>query len=96
MLKQLIIQLYGVSGILMALFYLPQLRSVWTDMGGARSVSLLTWGAWTAASSVALLYALLVVQDVHMGLAAGTNAIGCALVLGVSAYRRARTRRQNR
>ena len=90
MLKQLIIQLYGVSGMLMALFYVPQLRSVWTDAGGARSVSLLTWGAWTAAASVALLYALLVTQDSRMALAAGTNATGCALVLGISAYRRRR------
>ena len=94
MLKQLIIQLYGASGILMALFYLPQLRSVWTDIGGARSVSLLTWGAWTAASSIGVLYAVLVVKDGHMGLAAATNAVGCALVLGASVYRRVRTRRQ--
>jgi hypothetical protein len=88
MLKQLIIQLYGASGFLMAPFYLPQLRSVWTDAGGARSVSLLTWGAWTAASSLALLYALLVAHDVNMALAAATNATGCALVLVLSTYRR--------
>ena len=41
MLKQLIVQLYGASGFLVAPFYLPQLRSIWTDAGGARGVSLL-------------------------------------------------------
>jgi len=88
MLKQLIVQLYGASGFLVAPFYLPQLRSIWTDAGGARGVSLLTWGAWTAAASLALIYAILVAQDVNMVLAAATNATGCALILGLSAYRR--------
>jgi hypothetical protein len=94
MLKQLIIQLYGVSGFLMAPFYLPQLRSVWTDADSARGVSLLTWGAWTAAAALALLYAVLVAHDVNMGLAAATNAIGCALVLVLGAYRRFSSRQQ--
>ena len=88
MLKQLIVQLYGASGFLVAPFYLPQLRSVWADAGGARGVSLLTWSAWTAAASLALIYAILVAQDVNMVLAAATNATGCALILGLSAYRR--------
>jgi hypothetical protein len=92
MLKQLIVQLYGASGFLVAPFYLPQLRSVWTDVAGARSVSLLTWTAWTAAASLALLYAVLVAHDVNMVLAAATNATGCALILVLSAYRRLRSR----
>jgi len=92
MLKQLIVQLYGASGFLVAPFYLPQLRSVWTDVGGARGVSLLTWSAWTAAAALGLLYAVLVAHDVNMGLAAATNATGCALVLVLSAYRRLRNR----
>jgi hypothetical protein len=54
----------------MALFYLPQLRSVWTDMGGARGAPLLTWGLDGRFLGRDAL-CLLVVQDVPWDLPPG-------------------------
>jgi len=88
MLNEVLTAVYSANGLLVALVYLPQIRAIWNDASGARSISLLTWGVWTTSSCVTLLYAWLVVRDGPMMAAAAASTTGSLGVLGASVYRR--------
>lgn len=88
MLNQVLTTVYSANGLLMALVYLPQIRAIWNDASGARSISLLTWSVWAASSCVTLLYGWLVLRDGPMTIAAAASASGSLGVLGASVYRR--------
>lgn len=89
-LEQTISTLYAATGLVIIAAYGPQLRAVWRSRDGARDVSLLTWGFWSASAVVSLLYALLVVGDRGFALVSGGHLAGCLAVLGLTLARRRR------
>ena len=80
--------LYSSSGLLVALFYLPQLRAVWRSSTHARDVSLCTWVCWTLAALIATLYAGFVVWDGAFLAVSAANLAGCAAVSVVTIRKR--------
>jgi uncharacterized protein with PQ loop repeat len=90
MLNQLLTTVYSANGLLAALVYWPQIRAIWNDASGAKSISLVTWSVWATSSSVTLLYGWLVLHDGPMIAAATASTGGSLGVLGASVYRRRR------
>jgi uncharacterized protein with PQ loop repeat len=88
MFNQVLTTVYSANGLLAALVYLPQIRAIWNDASGAKSVSLLTWSVWATSSSVTLLYGWLVLHDRPMMVAAAVGTSGSLGVLAASLYRR--------
>jgi uncharacterized protein with PQ loop repeat len=84
--------LYGVAGVVTIAFFVPQIQAVTRSETGARDVSLLMWGAWSAAAAIAVLYAHFVVHDPGYLLVSLGNATGCFLVTGLTAFKRLRER----
>jgi len=84
--------LYSLSGVLVALFYLPQLRAVWKGSGDARDVSLCTWAGWTLAALVATLYSAIVARDGAFIAVSTANLAGCACVTAIVVRKRRQAR----
>ncbi len=80
--------LCSFSGLLMALFYLPQLRAVWVSPTDARDVSLCTWVSWTLAALVATLYSGILVRDGAFLAVSTANLAGCAGVTALVVRKR--------
>ena len=86
----LVSALYALFGVVFVAAYVPQLRAVWRSRNGAADVSLGTWGVWCASSTVSLLYARLVSQDLSYSLVCLGNVAGCYAVTGAAWLRRKR------
>ena len=80
--------LYGLTGTLLLLGYVPQTLAVWKSTNGARDVSLPTWILWLVSGCVTTAYAFLVARDMSYFLVAAGNALGCAAVVGLVVLRR--------
>ena|SRR5690348_4409954 len=72
---------YVAGGAGMALSYWPQLRLYWRSPEARRSISPLTWAAWSGGALVTTCYAALVVQDTPFAVISGVNAVASVTVL---------------
>jgi uncharacterized protein with PQ loop repeat len=88
MLNQVLTTVYSANGLIAALVYLPQIRAIWNDASGAKSISLVTWSVWATTSTVTFLYGWQVLHDRPMMVAAGVSASGTLAILLASLYRR--------
>jgi hypothetical protein len=70
--------------------YVPQIVRVARDANGASAISYSTWGMWLAANSSTSLYAFVNIADQMMGVINLVNALCCAIVIGLTAYKRKR------
>ncbi|MEO7057262.1 MAG: PQ-loop repeat-containing protein [Caldimonas sp.] len=86
---------YLVSNSLRGFTYLPQIIVAWRSRDGARSLSLLTWGAWLVANAAAVLYGL-VLHDAFFTSISLINCTGCAVVTAIAAKRRQQWKRKSR
>jgi uncharacterized protein with PQ loop repeat len=86
----LVSALYALFGVVFVVAYVPQVRAVWRSRNGAADVSLPTWGLWCASSTVSLLYACFVNQDMRYALVCMGNVAGCYAVTGATLLRRQR------
>jgi hypothetical protein len=70
--------------------YVPQMIRVYRDPNGAAAVSLMTWTLFTAANVATVLYALINSDDRVVAGVFGLNALGCLVVVGLTAVKRIR------
>ena len=68
--------------------YVPQMIRVYRDPNGAVAVSLMTWTLFAAANIATVLYALIISNDRVVAGVFGLNALGCAVVVGLTAVKR--------
>jgi hypothetical protein len=68
--------------------YVPQIMRVCRDPNGAAAVSVTTWIFFTAANVATVVYALTALDDVVTASVFGLNAIGCLLIVVLTAFRR--------
>lgn len=80
--------LYAVDGSILFLLYLPQIRAVWRDSAGCKAISMTTWSFWTLSSVITAMYAFVVAHDMMFTLMSLANLTGCALVSGITLFRR--------
>jgi hypothetical protein len=76
MLNQVLTTVYSANGLLAALVYLPQIRAIWNDASGAKSISLVTWSVWATTSTVTFLYGWQVLHDRPMMVASASAPAG--------------------
>lgn len=79
--ENLITLLYGISGIMAAALYLPQIRAYHRDPAARRSISLLSWGGWLGLACVTVLYALFVIRNPLVAGLAVLNIVAQGIVL---------------
>lgn len=72
------------------LAYLPQVLCIARDREGARAISLATWSLFALAHLSTVAYALATVGDVAMALLFAANTLGCLVIVGLTAWKRAR------
>ncbi len=72
--------------------YVPQITKAATDEGGAQAISFTTWGLFLFSNASAVAYALVNKADWTMAAVFLGNAVGCAAILLVGAWRRKRHR----
>jgi hypothetical protein len=70
--------------------YVPQLFRVARDSDGARAISYLTWVLFAISNLSTVGYALFVVHDLRIAAVFGANAISCAAIVAITAYKRVR------
>lgn len=80
----------GAAGV--ALSYWPQLSLYWREPATRRSISSVSWAAWSFGALVTTCYAALVVQDLPFTVVSGVNAAASVAVLlfGLSGPHRSR------
>jgi hypothetical protein len=76
--------------------YVPQITRAATDRSGAQAISFTTWILFFVSNASAVAYALVNKDDWTMAVLFLGNAVGCAAIIGVGAWKRARHRRAER
>ena len=72
--------------------YVPQIAKAATDRSGAQAISFGTWGLFLVSHASAMAYALVNKQDWTMASMFLCNAVGCAVILLIAAWKRAQHR----
>lgn len=68
---------YLLSGLLIAMHYLPQLRRAWRFPAATLAAqSLLTWSVWTLCRAVAFSYGVFVLHDLVFLIVVGADMFG--------------------
>lgn len=80
--------LYGWSGPLMSLAYLPQIRVLWRARDSVADTSLLTWFMWALGLAITTAYAALVNRDLVFVISSASNLSACLIVFGLAVYKR--------
>ena len=73
--------------------YVPQITRAAADRSGAQAISFTTWILFLVSNASAVAYALVNKDDWTMAILFLGNALGCATIIGVGAWKRARHRR---
>jgi hypothetical protein len=74
--------------------YLPQITKAATDQGGAQAISFTTWALFLLSNTSAVAYALVNKDDWTMAVVFLGNVLGCAAIILVALWKRARHRRR--
>jgi hypothetical protein len=74
------------------LAYVPQIAKAARDQSGAEAISFGTWGLFLASHASAMAYAIENQGDWKMASLFLSNALGCAAILAIAAWKRSRHR----
>jgi len=83
---------FTLCNCLRVLAYVPQITRAARDRGGAEAISFATWGLFLFSNISAVAYALVNTQDWTMATVFTGNAVGCAIILLICAWKRSRHR----
>ena len=89
-LPEITLALFSIFNILRLGSYLPQILRVAADNEGAKAISYSTWSLWIGANASTAAYAVVNIADMTLFIVSAMNAIGCALVVGLTALKRRR------
>ncbi|WP_027578062.1 hypothetical protein [Bradyrhizobium sp. Ai1a-2] len=70
--------------------YLPQIYKIAHDANGASAISYSTWFLWTAANGSTAVYSFSNLGDISLALTNGFNALCCAVVVALTAFKHRR------
>ncbi len=79
--EQVLSMLYGISGVAALGCYLPQLLRYHRDPHARKSISVVSWSGWIAATLVTLLYAVFVEKSSLFASVTALNAAAQSMVL---------------
>ncbi len=86
--------LFNLFNVLRLVSYFPQIYRVLRDAHGAAVISYTTWSLWIAANASTAYYAWRCLDDAAMVWINVMNALCCALVVGLTAFKRWRLHRE--
>lgn len=86
---------YPISGAIMTLFYLPQIRVILKAQSTLEEVSLLTWGTWTVCVFISFLYGLFVLKDFNVTLLSLCSSICCSAIFLTALFKRVKYKNHN-
>jgi len=89
-LSEITLTLFSIFNILRLGSYLPQIARVATDTEGAKAISYSTWCVWIGANASTAAYAVVNVADWALFAVSTVNALGCAIVVGLTMWKRRR------
>jgi len=72
--------------------YVPQITKAATDQDGAQAISFTTWGLFLVSNASAVAYALVNMADWMLASMFLANAIGCAAIILIGAWKRSQYR----
>lgn len=79
--EQLLSVLYGVSGFMAALLYIPQILKYHRERDARSAISLFSWSGWLIVTLVTVLYASYVIKSGLFAAISLTNASAQVIVL---------------
>lgn len=83
--------LYLAAGIMCALAFLPQIRTLWRDRTGAASTNIASWAMFSACNVVTLVYAIQANGDPYFVACSGLCMLGNISVCALAILRRTQT-----
>lgn len=89
---KLIQDLYSISGLLILLCYLPQIKIAVSSKTSLQDTSICTWGIWTICLFISTLYGWIVINDTIFTLFSLGNVICCFSIFGITLYKRTKYR----
>jgi hypothetical protein len=92
-LPDITLALFSLFNILRLGSYVPQIIRVAADDEGAKAISYSTWCIWIGANASTAIYAVVNVMDAVLFFVSAFNTVGCAAVVGLTAFNRYRFRR---
>jgi uncharacterized protein with PQ loop repeat len=90
---EIAITIFAISNSVRVLAYIPQIARVACDKQGAGAISYATWLLFAVSHSSTVLYAMVVINDIRMAIVFAANMLCCLLIVGLTAYKRARVSR---
>lgn len=87
--------LYPVSGIVMTLLYLPQIKIIFNSQSDLKEVSLITWGTWTICIFISFLYGLFVLKDINISLLSLVSSGCCSAIFFITVIKRLKYKEEN-
>jgi hypothetical protein len=89
-LPEITLALFSIFNVLRVGSYLPQIVRVATDTDGAKAISYSTWCLWIGANGSTAAYAIVNIADWTLFAISFVNAVGCAVVVGLTMWKRRR------
>ena len=87
------VAIFAATNMARGIAYIPQIIRVCRDTQGASAVSIWTWLLFVAANVATVFYSMVVSGDTLIAVVFSFNAVGCALIVGLTASRRWSVRR---
>jgi hypothetical protein len=88
LLPDITLALFSLFNILRLGSYFPQIIRVAADDEGAKAISYSTWCIWIGANASTAIYAVVNVLDAALFYVSALNTVGCAAVVGLTAFKR--------
>ena len=95
-LPELTLAAFSIFNVLRLGSYLPQIIRIARDEDGAKAISYSTWAIWIGANASTAAYAVVNIGDLTLFFVSAVNALCCAIVVGLTAYKRGLVHRAER
>lgn len=88
MLETITLALFSLANTLRIVAYVPQIVCAARDINGASAISFTTWGLFCLSNLSTAAYAAVNLQDQLMVMMFSGNALACAFIVAVTAWKR--------
>jgi len=84
----LIEAIYGLTGLAMVFFYIPQIKLLAQAETMATSISIPTWSIWSLGNLTNFIYGYLKLGDIKFSILALLSGCCCSIILIIAVYKK--------